>query len=234
MPSLIEIEREQRRKANLEIYRLAGLPPIGGGSPTPEEAAAAEAKRIADEEAARVAEEEKHLSEAGKAALKAERDARKAAAKEAADLKARLSEIEAKQAEADAAKAKAEEEEAKRKGEFEQLANKRAEDLAAAIAERDAERAEKAALIEALKPEIDEQWNALPAEVTELYEGADDDVLAKRAHIARTRKLTEKLITQTDEKRQAASFGRTPKPNGTVTNLERGIEQGRRSGKYTA
>lgn len=228
MPSLIDTEQERRRLANLELYRLYGIKPISGGSQEndpPSDDPPADPTEDKDPDG---------LSEAGKAALQKERDARKQAAKEAREAKAELDRLRAEKAEADAAKAKAEEDEAKRKGEFEQLANKRAEDLAAAIAERDAERAEKAALIEALKPEIDEQWKGLPAEVTELYEGADDDVLAKRAHIARTRKLIEKLAENTDQKRQAAGFGRTPNPNGTGTTLEQGIEKGRRTGRYTA
>ncbi len=84
-------------------------------------------------------------------------------------------------------------------------------------AERDAANARAAqldALIEAIRPEIDEQWKALPAEVTELYEGAEDDVLAKRAHIARTRKLIDKLNAQQEQAKGAAGFGRTPTPNG--------------------
>jgi len=70
------------------------------------------------------------------------------------------------------------------------------------------------ALVEAIKPEIDAQWAALPDEVKALYEGDDTDVLARQAHIARTRKLVEKLTEQNEQKRQAASFGRTPTPNG--------------------
>ena len=70
------------------------------------------------------------------------------------------------------------------------------------------------ALIEAIKPEIDTQWAALPDEVKALYEGDDTDVLARQAHIAKTRKLVERLTEQNEQKRQAASFGRTPTPNG--------------------
>lgn len=90
------------------------------------------------------------------------------------------------------------------------------------------------ALVEAIKPEIDAQWAALPDEVTALYEGDDTDVLARQAHIAKTRKLVEKLTEQNEQKRQAASFGRTPTPNGTRSKLEEGMEQGRRTGKYSA
>jgi hypothetical protein len=90
------------------------------------------------------------------------------------------------------------------------------------------------ALVEAIKPEIDAQWAALPDEVKALYEGDDTDVLARQAHIARTRKLVEKLTEQNEQKRQAASFGRTPTPNGTRSKLEEGMEQGRRTGKYSA
>jgi len=41
-----------------------------------------------------------------------------------------------------------------------------------------------------------------------------DSVLARQAHIAKTRKLVERITEQNEQKRQAASFGRTPTPNG--------------------
>lgn len=104
-------------------------------------------------------------------------------------------------------------------------------------AERDAALTKAAqfdALVETIRPEVDAQWAALPGEVTELYEGDADDVLAKRAHMARCKKLIDKLAAQQETKKQAAGFGRTPTPNGSGSTLEKGLEEGRRTGKYTA
>lgn len=63
------------------------------------------------------------LGDKGKAALKAERDARRAAEKAAADMQKRIDEIEAKQREADEAKAKEE-------GNYKQLLEQREAELA--------------------------------------------------------------------------------------------------------
>jgi len=147
----------------------------------------------------------------------ARRDGRKAAEDDAAEVKRKTDEAAEQQRKIEA-------------GKFDEVRQTLESERDQALAKA----AHLDALIEALRPEIDEQWKGLPAEVTELYEGADDDVLAKRAHIARTRKLIDKLTGTTDQKRQAASFGRTPTPNGTRSNLEEGMEQGRRTGKYSA
>lgn len=236
MPSPIELELAERRRQSAEAYRLAGMPPIGGGAPTPEEIAAeVEAKRIADEaEAARLAEEEKGLNDAGKAALQKERDARKAAAKEAAEAKAELETLRKAKADADAAKAQAEEDEAKRNGEFEQLATKRAEELQAVTGERDSLKSRLETALTLIGATVDQEWKAAPDAVTKLYKGEDTDVLAKRQHLADHADIIAALIGKQDERKQAAGFGRTPKPNGSLTNLEKGIEAGKRSGKYSA
>lgn len=70
-------------------------------------------------------------------------------------------------------------------------------------------------LIAAIKPDVDAQWAALPEEVTELYDGDGEDVLAKRTHIAKHKKLIDRLTEKQDAARSAAGHGRTPVPNGT-------------------
>lgn len=208
MPSLIEVEREQRRKANLELYRLAGLPVIGGGSP---EGDPPDDDPDTDPPDDPIPET---MDTAAKAALTKEREARKQAAKEARDAKAALATLQAEKDAADAAKAQAEAEDAKKKGEWEKLATDRETQLNATTGERDTLKQQLDTLIAAIKPDVDAQWKALPEEVTELYEGDGDDVLAKRAHITKHRKLIDRLSTQQDQAKQAASFGRTPNPNG--------------------
>ena len=78
------------------------------------------------------------LGDAGKAALKAEREARATAEKAAKDAASELATLRKEKSEAAAAKAAADEEEAKRKGEFETLAARRKEEADAAKADAEA------------------------------------------------------------------------------------------------
>lgn len=172
------------------------------------------AESAAATEAARIADEEKHLSDAGKAALKAERDARKAAAKEAAEAKAELETLRKEKAEADAAKAKAEEEEATRKGEFEQLATKRAEEIQAVTGERDTLKIRLDTALALISASLDQDWKAAPDQVTKLYRGDDTDVLAKRQFLTEHADIIAALSDKQQDRKQAAGFGRTPNPNG--------------------
>lgn len=200
--------------ANRQLLAM-GFLPISGGEQTPEEIAAeAEAKRLADEEAAKAIEEEKHLNDAGKEALRKEREARKAAKKEADDAKAELTTLRAEKLAADAAKAKADEEEATKRGEFQTLAEQRAEALKAKDAELAARDAKINDLIVSIKPEVDSAWKDLPSEVSELYSGAEDDVLAKRAFMSTHRKLIDALAGKAEERKNGFRTPKVPTPNG--------------------
>lgn len=66
--------------------------------------------------------------------------------------------------------------------------------------------------IAAIKPGVDTRWTDAPDEVKALYEGADDDVLAKAAFLDRTAALTAKLTAE-----PAKRVGPTPRPNGPTT-----------------
>lgn len=190
------------------------------------------AEAAAATEAARIADEEKHLSDAGKAALKAERDARKAAAKEAADLKARLADLEAKQSEADAAKAKAEEAEAIKRGEFEQLVVKRTEELQGVTGERDTLKQRLDTALSLISASLDQDWKAAPDQVTKLYRGDAADVLAKRQFLTDHADIIAALTDKQDDRKQAAGFGRTPTPNGDGKKIPDADARKEQSGIY--
>ncbi len=121
----------------------------------------------------------------------------------------------------DAAATAAAEAEARAKAEADIKANEAKGDYEAARAliekERDEARAESAAhkerydaAIAAIEPGVTKEWADLPEEVTALYAGAEDDVLAKAAHIQRTKPLVAKLTIT-----PAPRIGITPRPNGS-------------------
>lgn len=177
-----------------------GWYPISGGEQTAEELAAeAAAKAAEDAEAAKLADDEKHLNDAGKEALRKEREARKAAAKRAADAEAELTGLRARQADADAAKAKAEEEDAIKRGEFEKIATERADALKAKDAELAIVNERISTLVAAIKPDVEAQWATLPDEITELFTGADDDVIGKRSFMSTHKKLIDALAVKANE-----------------------------------
>lgn len=86
------------------------------------------------------------------------------------------------------------------------------------ISERDEARAEAkahedriAAMLAMLSPGVEKRWTDLPEDVTALYDGADDDILAKAAHLEKTAGLVAKLTAA-----PTARVGLTPRPNGTT------------------
>jgi hypothetical protein len=206
--------------ANAELLAM-GFFPIRGGdgtddpTPNPDDPAPGDQKPDDDEGES---EEEKKagLSDAAKAILKKNRDAAKLARQGAAAAKAERDRLLAEKAATDEAKRQADEAEAVKKGEFEKLATERAETLKAKEADLAAANAKIASLVTALKPEVEDAWKALPDEITELYVGEADDVLAKRQFMASHKKLIDALTGKQDEAknkfRQAG--GKTPVPNG--------------------
>jgi len=119
------------------------------------------------------------LGDKGKAALdriRGERDAEKQRAKTLQE------ERDALQKKVDAAakrEADAQEEDAKKKGEFEQLAEKRGADLAAAKQTIESLEAQVERMKKAIDSSIEADWKALPKEVADLFNGAEDDTIAK-------------------------------------------------------
>jgi len=103
------------------------------------------------------------LGDAGKAALKQEREARAAAEKAAKEAASELDTLRKEKAEAAAAKAAADEEDAKRKGEFQTLAEKRAEELKAAMADKETTAKELERATRHLQSVIDARFKELEA-----------------------------------------------------------------------
>lgn len=111
--------------------------------------------------------ENEDLGDKGKAALKAEREARRAAEKAAADTQKRIDELEAKQREANEAKAKEE-------GNYKQLLEQREAELAelkGKLEERDL-KDRKAAIAKA---------NGIPEDAISRLQGATDEELEEDA-----------------------------------------------------
>ena len=211
MPSPISIE--ERRRQSAEAYRMAGLPPIGGGSPendppTPPPVNDPPADPPEDKDP-------EGLNDAGKAALKAERQKARDAEKAWKAGQAELEQLRKEKADAAAAKALADEEEAKRKGEFEELATKRAEELKTVASERDDYKSQLDNALTLIGAGIDEDWKSAPAAVIKLYRGDKNDVLAKRQHLTDHADIIAALNNKQDEAKKAAGFGRTPTPQGT-------------------
>lgn len=122
---------------------------------------------------------EAELGEKGKVALQRERDARKAAEKEAADTKAALADLQKFKDDTEAAATAAAAQRARDQGQFEQVAKD------AEIA-RDAAKADLATaqdtikqLTEAISTGLPESFEAIPEVVRNTYTGGDDNVLAK-------------------------------------------------------
>jgi hypothetical protein len=174
--------------------------------------AAEEAKAKAKAEADEMAK----LGEAGKRALDAEREARSAAEKKAKDAEKELAALRKQAEEAEAAKAKAAEEDAEKKGEFERLANERAEKIKAATEERDALQARLDKVFEVLKPGVDESWKALPAEISSMYDGDQEDILAKSAFLTKSKPLVDAFKATNDPTKPRPPM--SPRPNGDGTN----------------
>lgn len=160
------------------------------------------------------------LGAAGKAALDAERAARKAAEKRVRDLEA----AEADRAEA---KRKADEKAAAERGEWEKLAMERERERDEAKGEATSLRAENDQLRAAIAAVLADEWKALPAEVRDAYLGAEDDPLARLAFLPKAKKLAEKLAA-----REPAVRGNGPDPKaggaGAMPSLEKTKEEMRR------
>jgi hypothetical protein len=151
------------------------------------------------------------LGEKGKKALEAEREARRAADAKAKDLADRLKAFEDKETERAAAEAKRAEEEATAKGEFERLANERKSQLDKARDDLAAARSEADQLKAAMAEVLESEWKALPAEVRDLWPGADDDLLGRFGWLPKAKKHADALNAKQEAK---PGNNRDPKPGG--------------------
>lgn len=154
---------------------------------------------------------EDHLEDPGKRAIQAEREARRAAEREAAAAKAELEKRDKAEA---AAKAK----QAEQDGKWEELARERESTLAAAKTDLESVTAERDVLKDLVKADVDAQWGELPEEVRKAYDGDDDDALAKKQHMQRMKPIIDRLVG--DEEQRNPGNPRGPKPTGRVTTTE--------------
>lgn len=150
------------------------------------------------------ADPDEPLGENGKKALEAEREARRTAEKAAKDANDRAAALEAE------AKKRADKE-AEEAGRWQELAEKREADLTEATAKADTLQAQLDEALQALRDDVTAAWKDTPDEVKDLYEGDDDDVLAKRKHLTRSAKLIARLTT---EKQSPRGNGEDPPPRG--------------------
>lgn len=145
------------------------------------------------------------LGDKGKAAIKAEREARKAAedARKASDDE--LATLRKEKSEREAAETKRKEDEAKQKGEFEKLATDREKERDEAKAEVTRLTGEVDQLKAAMAEGIKAGWKELPEEVRKLGEKqhAEDDVLRRFQFLndPDTKALVTKLTDKADPKR---------------------------------
>lgn len=222
MPSTRKpIDRDAIRRE----YEAYGIPFIGGGEQTAEEIAAA-AKLEADAKAAADAKAKEEAdaleaagikTDAGKEALRKERDARAKAEKDAKDANERIAAFEAEKREREEADRKAAEEAAIKRGEFEKLANDRGEELSKAAQERDALRTERDELVAAMKSDVETAWQELPDEIKAFYAGADGDIVAMKKFLTKSQPAIEKFASQqTDEQRRLRGVPPNLKPNKSV------------------
>lgn len=204
-------------EAAAELRRRYGIGPISGGSENgdpPDD----------DPEDSDLPDD---LGDAGKAALRDERKKRRDAAKRA---RAAEDELAAIKAAADKAKTDAERAEAAKRGEFDSVRAGIEGERDAAARDRDGHKARLDAAMAVLAPQVAEGWKALPKEVADLYAGDADDVLAKAAHLERTKALAARLA-----EKAAPRGGNPPGPdaddpgNRTLEDLK---NEARRSGEY--
>lgn len=152
------------------------------------------------EESPKVTFTDEQQKELNKLIANARREGKAAAEKDANDVKAK--------AEADAERSRQE-----AAGEYEKAKTTLTAERDTAASERDGYKGKLETLLADLKPEIEKAWAGLPAEVSALYEGEDDDVLAKRSFMTKHAALIEKLAGKVEEEKQKLRTPRTPVPN---------------------
>src|SRR5690606_8694571 len=108
------------------------------------------------------------------------------------------------------------------KGDYEAAKAAIEQERDAAATERATLKAERDALLALVKADVDAQWDALPDEVKEAFDGNDDDVLARKQHMNRMAKVIARLT----EKAHTPGNGPNPKPSDgdTKTNIREALK----------
>lgn len=161
------------------------------------------------------------LGDKGKAALKIERDARKAAQKAAKEAQDKLDAIEASQREADDTAAA-------EQGKWKELAEKRETDVNSLTGERDGLKAERDALAEYVKADVaaitkavkDAKDNPAAKALLDFYPGDDADPTALLAWAAKAKPRLGEL-----DKVTVRGSGQDPKPGGKNIDEKQAAQQ---------
>lgn len=174
-------------------------------------------------------EQPEQLGDKGKAALEAERQARKDADKRARDAEKKLADLEAeRQREAD--------EKAQAQGKFEELATKRAEQLDKAKTDMDAIKAERDALAERIqafedrdRQTITDGIRDLPPDLVAFDPGEDAPLEARMSWFSKAVKIAADRTTS-----PTPGTGRAPDPATTQERVSARREALVASGRYEA
>lgn len=169
------------------------------------------------------------LGDKGKAALKIERDARKAAEDREKSIQAERDALLTKERDREDADRKKREKEAADAGKFEELAATRETERDAAVARAETAEAENKKLRDTIKAGVDDDWKKLPDEIRKIGEKShpEDDVLGRYAFITDpdTKALVAKLAGDSTEQRRG---------NGPVPPPRRGQQNGADDEKVAA
>lgn len=171
------------------------MPPEAENQNTDAKNEKAESESTTDD-AGRAVEQDPEDVSGLKSAIAKERDARKAAAAEAAKAKEERDALLAEKREREAAEVKRKEAEAKEAGKFQELAEAREKERDDAKTEAAALKAENDQYKAAVEKVLTDEWKALPAEAIEAYEaagGKDDDPLGKLGFLPAGKKIAAKL-----------------------------------------
>lgn len=149
------------------------------------------------------------------------REARKAAEKARAERDAEL-DAEREAAEAEAARKIAEE-----AGEFETVKAQLLADKEKIESDLNLTTKERDDLLAMVKVDVDSAWSNLPAEVRDAYDGDDDDVLARKQHMTKMKKIIDRLAGKPNN-------GNPPAPKPTDGSFDLDAEINKAKAKVAA
>ena len=154
------------------------------------------------------------LGESGKEAIRKERAAARAAREDAKKAKEERDALLAEKEKAEEAEKKKKEKEVKDAGKFEELAKQYEEERDLAVGEVIVLKDKVKKLQEAVDTILENEWDALPEHVRDVYVGDEDDVLAKLNFLPRARKMMEQFGSTNGSTNR---IGNKPGPAGKIT-----------------
>jgi len=143
------------------------------------------------------------LGDKGKAAIKAERDARAEAERKLNDLSATVTDLQKEKQKREADEAKAREQQIKDAGQYQELAETLEKKLADATTELETLRTENTRFKEVMSETLKEQWGTLPDPIQRLWKGDEEDILGKYDY-----------LNDKDVREAASKMTERPRPPG--------------------